>query len=559
MKHRIERLPGTVPFAPGWGRTRVHRATAIFLIACFSATLLAVPLIDFWEGRWKRAVEVARGIPGALGQLEQSSSSSPWDQALGLNRTIHDAMQEFETALEDDSILAETVRPYFLSALLQVGRAGSEEAYVGRDDWLFFRPDVDALLVNALSEKLVGADAANPAKVMAQFAADLAERGIELVLLPLPGKAAIHPEKLAGSAFNQPLVPPGYEAWKSEFLAAWREEVETRQLGGAAAPQLVEATHLLWQEKLATGEAQFLRTDSHWTPKAMSRIAGLVAGVIETSGKLQSPPVKMPVRRETVDGIGDTARMLNLPDNSPFLRSQQIELDVPVERIDAGSASAPVVLLGDSYTNIFSMPELGWGGGAGLAETLARELGVPVERLARNDGGAQAGRQMLAGRMAADPTWIDGKQVVVWQFAVRELALGHWEPVALPDGRVVRETDDRFLLLPPGEARTVEATIASMGEVPRPGSTPYADFLTAMHLTGIEGRPEATEAIVYVFTMRGHKATEAAGLRPGAKVQLELTHWNENELGALNRGELEDLELALESPNFASWMRSVEK
>jgi hypothetical protein len=90
--------------------------------------------------------------------------------------------------------------------------------------------------------------------------------------------------------------------------------------------------------------------------------------------------------------------------------------------------------------------------------------------------------------------------------------------------------------------------------LPAPGNTPYADYLTAVHLTGVDGT--AAEAVVYVQTMRNRQLLATDALRPGTKVRARLSSYGERaaELDPLNRGELEDVALLLETPNFAEWI-----
>jgi len=52
----------------------------------------------------------------------------------------------------------------------------------------------------------------------------------------------------------------------------------------------------------------------------------------------------------------------------------------------------------------------------------------PVDRLVQNDEGAFATRAMPQ----RDPDRLDGKRVVVYQFAARELAFGDWKVIPLP-------------------------------------------------------------------------------------------------------------------------------
>jgi hypothetical protein len=89
---------------------------------------------------------------------------------------------------------------------------------------------------------------------------------------------------------------------------------------------------------------------------------------------------------------------------------------------------ADVLVLGDSFSNIYALESMGWGTSAGFVEQLSFALRRPVDRLVQNDEGAFATRAMLQ----RDPSRLDGKRVVVYQFAVRELAFGDWKVLPLP-------------------------------------------------------------------------------------------------------------------------------
>ena len=92
-------------------------------------------------------------------------------------------------------------------------------------------------------------------------------------------------------------------------------------------------------------------------------------------------------------------------------------------------ASADVLLLGDSFTNIFTLEGMGWGSAAGLAPQLALALGRPLDVIAQNDAGAFATRQALSRELHAGQDRLAGKRVVVWEFASRELSVGDWKPL----------------------------------------------------------------------------------------------------------------------------------
>ncbi len=538
-------LPGTAPYAPGWERTRVSRPVAVALSVFFAAGLVAVPLADgwlgAWRGPWQTAVTGTKSVVRSLGE-----NTLWWPRLRAANRAALAGIGEFESAVEDSSQLVAAVRPATLDALLRFGGAGSEEAYVGRDGWLFYRPDVDALALT----RAPAAD--HPADGLAGWAADLAERGVQLVFLPLPGKAAIHPEQLAsgGSSFQGPLVPRGLENFSADLAAAWQRVAGERGLAAERGPLVLDPAPLLWARK--PGGAQFLRTDSHWTPDAMSAVAReTAASVAALLGAVLPQAAGLP--QVEVRGTGDTAAMMELPVSSP-LRSGQNVIISPVKRPDGADwqpdRSSPVLVVGDSYTNIYSAADLGWGSSAGFAEHLSHRLGFAVDRLSRNDAGARSAREMVAAEAGRDASRLAGKKVIVWPLAMREVATGDWSPVEWP----VAGNADGFLVVPPGEAREVTATVAAVGPLPEPGRTPYADYLTAVHLTGIDGT--GAQAVAYVRTMRDRQLLPADALRAGGKVRARLVSYGERAgaLDSLNRGELEDVALLLETPNFAEWI-----
>jgi len=127
--------------------------------------------------------------------------------------------------------------------------------------------------------------------------------------------------------------------------------------------------------------------------------------------------------------------MLKLPDEQTFFVPQS----AVVHRVEnaAGELWEPdpesdVLLLGDSFTNVFSLEAMGWGTAAGLAPHLAFALGRPVDVIAQNDSGAFATRQALARELGGGQDRLRGKRVVIWELASRELAVGDWKAVEWP-------------------------------------------------------------------------------------------------------------------------------
>ena len=130
--------------------------------------------------------------------------------------------------------------------------------------------------------------------------------------------------------------------------------------------------------------------------------------------------------------VGDIVNMLQLPEGQRLYPPQAVTIH---RVLDASSgqpwglrAEADVLVLGDSFSNIYGRPDLGWGESAGFPAQLARLLGRDVDVIARNGSGATETRRELARR----PSPLAGKSVLIWEFAARELMQGNWEVVPLP-------------------------------------------------------------------------------------------------------------------------------
>jgi len=90
---------------------------------------------------------------------------------------------------------------------------------------------------------------------------------------------------------------------------------------------------------------------------------------------------------------------------------------VAESRTDPGS---PVVVDGDSHALIFQAGGDMHARGAGLADQLALEMGMPVDLIGVRGSGATPARINLFRRAQQNPSYWDGKRVVIWVFAARE-------------------------------------------------------------------------------------------------------------------------------------------
>jgi alginate O-acetyltransferase complex protein AlgJ len=243
-------------------------------------------------------------------------------------------------------------------------------------------------------------------------------RGITLVVMPTPAKPGVHPDRLARGYTDAVgvLQNPSYRAFVEDLE---RDGV----LVFDPSPALAAAR--------ATGQL-YLATDTHWRPETMELVAELLGEFISTH--VTFPAAADPgyrIERVEQRNAGDIARMLDLPAHAALYPPEAVWLArvlLPDGSPWRSSRDADVLVLGDSFSNIYTLESMGWGTSAGFVEHLSYTLQRPIDRLVQNDEAAFATRAMLE----LQPDRLNGKRVVVYQFAARELALGDWKVIPMP-------------------------------------------------------------------------------------------------------------------------------
>jgi alginate O-acetyltransferase complex protein AlgJ len=379
----------------------IGRWTAVAMAAAF-AVLISVPAAhqaasEAREGSWK-FLSLFRRVPSA------------------------ESLKEFEEILARDSKLGALGRTGFQRFLTGLFRQGNDKVLLGSGDFLFLRKEVEMASGPGFlcrrsrprrgsAEAVPGRPPSDPVQAILHYDRLLRERGIRLVFVPLPLKPFVYPEK----------VWPGYPR---EAGPAWNiDRASFLHTLARAGVDVLDVTDDLWRAK-EEGEV-FLRQDTHWTPLGLGAAAERIA--LELRPLVGAPRTTYASRTVPVTNGGDLLRMIDFGRGPSPFRPQTVE----TLRIDTRSGDeAPVLLLGDSFTNVYSRRELEWGEGAGLGEQLALRLGTPVQVLALNGGGATAVRMLLLRKASA----LSRKKVVVWACSARDLfdeAIS-WEEVALP-------------------------------------------------------------------------------------------------------------------------------
>jgi hypothetical protein len=423
------------------GHTDVRPATSwllvvVFVGAAFLAPVLsqvtgASPGVEGVEGAWTHLAGIPADVASRLrGDDPGVAGAGPWVRTVEANRSVLSRLKAFEDTLDRESRPGRDLRPPAQRVLSAWFGAGNERVYIGRGGWTFYRPDVESLtgrpLLDArqLDRRVRAASEweappqPDPRPAIVEFHRALAERGITLVVVPTPVKPTVHPERLA-RAYEASTTPVQNPSYRALFEDVRREGVIVFDPG-----------ETLVAERVRTGRPQYFATDTHWRPEAMEAVARELAAMVKAEVALPdgAEPGYRTQSRE-VRQLGDTVAMLDLPAGQSLYALETAWIRRIVDRDGRPwrpEREADVLLLGDSFTNIFSLGTMGWGESAGLAEQLSYELRRPVDRIVQNDAGAYATRERLGQALREEPDRLDTVRVVIWQFAARELAFGDW-------------------------------------------------------------------------------------------------------------------------------------
>lgn len=561
------------------GHTHISSRLSWTLTLVFFVSIVSVPGIQYLReidayrrddrtSAWPSSCLIFKSIPASITTFRQTLGSL-LHKIQTANRQLLRDMDRYETSLTEESWLTDQClgpTQWFLTRFL---RAGNEEAYPGDNGWLFYRPGIDYLTgpgfldeahlaqPEALGDTLSDPIHPNPLPAILDFHEQLAQRGIRLIVVPTPVKPMIHPEKFS-SRYGGPNALPQNPSYATFIKRLEREGI----LIFDPAP-LLHAVHA------KSDSPQFLQTDTHWTFSAMTLAAEQLAEYITRRVELPGRSQRYQRLPLTVTNSGDIANMLRLPASRPLYPRKQMAIQqVLTDRNELWKPDpqTDILLLGDSFSNIYSLEGMGWGTAAGFAEQLSHALQRPVDALLRNDAGAFATRELLGREMARGRDRLAGKRIVIWQFSDRELTASDWK---LIDVALGKPKPTLFFSLPPGEEMDITGTLFSVSSSVKPGTVPYTDNIITLHVVDIQGPrvkdqgshfggpgPQSesfqrnNQALVYMWGMRTNQLTRASRYRPGDTVRLTLKPWMdvEDQYGSYRRSALDDEEIELEEP-----------
>lgn len=423
--------------------------------------------------------------------------------------------------------------------ITSVFNEGNLKVTVGRDGWYFYQPGIDGLAGYGPLKAEPDSVTKDPDRpewfaqlpVIEKFTKQLRERGIELMLVPVPVKPMIHPEFLS-EGIKAPLRHRDQEALYEKL----------RGMG----IDLVDLTDdlMTWKADLNEGEALYLKQDTHWTHDTMERVAAVVAERVKAKSWYGDVAKNLEVKTESVkrEWVGDMVNMLteDSPGENYSAETQKIVrvLDSKTGAPPASDLGSPIALLGDSFVNVFDTPSIGFGKdgetaiGAGFAATLAKLLGTHLQVHTANGGGATDVRKAFAG---SGKNVVENKKLVIWTIASRDLLLS--ETPGNKAGVMWRDAQfsKRDVAIPENpvdeNAPKLEPTLILTGKLKErsslddPKQTPYAESLYSALFDVVKvekGKYAESEAMVFLWGFKDRKFIAETKLQVGDEVRLEL-------------------------------------
>jgi alginate O-acetyltransferase complex protein AlgJ len=325
-----------------------------------------------------------------------------------------EAIRKIETDLDQRFVLAQVTRTLMSGVPIKPLRLDPEHDVVpGADGFRYYGVDVQvARNAGFLDPRLDRGGRA--AHAIVDLSRQLSQRGIHLLVVPIPAKSSIYPERLN----------PKYDLARGPDLnvhhAGW---ISRLREGGV---DVLDLTDSFWTQRYGPdGELLYPLWDSHWSARGMELGAVAIASRIRPhlAGAAPASPFKTRTRQRIQAGdlhnldpeLGDGTP----PPIVPEFHRQLYDDNGPV----VPGGEAPVLVIGDSYAAL----EVEEGGG--LSQQIMAELNTPVQSAALIGAKGDSMRSILR----SDPELLRNKRVVVMAFTIRLLVCCDWNPIPLPD------------------------------------------------------------------------------------------------------------------------------
>jgi len=341
----------------------------------------------------------------------------------------------------EDAVITERQPAGVVSSAEALNPAGKAEAFAkeaasrivdqanvrGSDpEWFFLVHELKQIAAGKFWEKPwkeVAENKTDPLPSLLEFQKLLANKGIKLIVAPIPAKASIYPDKFS------PHFAPGDVQSLTPLLDRFRK----------AGLNIIDLEPmLLARRKAAPGDLLYCAQDAHFSPLACELISDYIF--------------------EQLDGVEEVANSDNELSRSPVellkivgdqVRGTKWEKEVEPETLNVRYAgrkmggkivpvkpdpNSPVLLLGDSHTLVFQEGQRAGMHcrGAGLFDHLSQRFGFPIDLVGVRGSGIVQARKQLYYKAAANDNYWAAKKIVIWVFSTREFTQSYDRMDSIP-------------------------------------------------------------------------------------------------------------------------------
>ncbi|MFW6254540.1 MAG: alginate O-acetyltransferase AlgX-related protein [Chitinivibrionales bacterium] len=276
----------------------------------------------------------------------------------------------------------------------------------GKDGWLFFRKTLEYTVSEDL---LTQKRDKNPLPHLKGFKEFLDSNGINFLFVPIPAKSEVYYEHLPVDS------PEKEDAVVNPYVRKFLKKV---QESGIEVIDLLP--HFLDAKKKdgATGEPLYQRQDTHWTTRGLKIAAQLIAERIREYSWSGDPAYRRvyTLKDTTIMRQGDIVDKLPLDAqlNYPSVELEAKQVYTAENILNRGEKSAPIMVIGDSYTGVFEHIDCK---GGGVGSHIAAQTGLPVDIITSWGGGPLVRQKMIRTRKES----LKEKRLVVYIMSARDL------------------------------------------------------------------------------------------------------------------------------------------
>ncbi|MDB6037339.1 MAG: hypothetical protein JWM99_1180, partial [Verrucomicrobiales bacterium] len=174
-----------------------------------------------------------------------------------------ESLRSYEEKMEGANWAAQVSRRWLQFAQFTLLKEGGEKVVVGSQGWYFFKPGLNYMLLR--HDSTHASDATNdPVAAIVDFRNQLEARGFRLLVLPIPNKESIYPDRVTPRAKNL----------RSVMAPRTREVLEGLSRAGVEVVDLFkEFSEVRRRDGPSAKTPLYLAQDTHWSPAGVALAA----------------------------------------------------------------------------------------------------------------------------------------------------------------------------------------------------------------------------------------------------------------------------------------------